>query len=89
MIVLNEFAIDFEALLFIENEFRILGFRVYEEGEISGEAVWKVTIGSATSFHLKHAHINPHLDYISPIVTLDQSHAERMGIERPVLEEFV
>ena len=43
-------------------------------------------IGAAVDFHLQHAQIEPHLDFIAAIVPLDDAHGKVVGIVFPTIE---
>jgi hypothetical protein len=86
---LNKLSIDLKALLFIQNQFWIFRLDIQQVSQVGLKPARLRSIWTTSGLHLKHSHIHSHLYNISPIIAFDESDAQRMWIERPVLEELI
>lgn len=89
MVVLDEFAVGFEALVFVHDKVFVPLFDFQHAVEERRVPLDLLSIGTTLSFHLQNSKIDSHLDYVATVVSLDQADGKRMRVKSPIPEDFV
>jgi hypothetical protein len=89
VVVLDEFAIGFEALIFVHDKILVAFFDIQHPIQERSAALDLLAIGATLGFHLQDAEVHAHLDDIPSVVSFDQADGESVRIERPVPQDFI
>jgi hypothetical protein len=85
LIVLHELAINFDAGFFVELEIWVLLLGVQQQMQQGIEPPRLGPIGPTGYFHLQNTQVQSQLDHIAAIASLNQSDADALRVERPLL----
>ena len=89
VIELHKFPISFKTLIVIHDEIRILLLQLQNPIQKSRIALDLLSVRSPLRLHLQNAQINPHLNHVTPVGSLDQPNRKRMRIKFPLSKQLI